>query len=79
MKKVYTKPAIVFDSFELAQSIAAGCAIQQSFAEYVCAVKIPGWGDETVYNDGTCYWTSDDMKSSICYHAPLDTNNVYTS
>lgn len=80
MKKVYTKPAILFDSFELSQSIAAGCEIITGYARNVCAYELrtgqniflEGISDCTTIEAGGEY-------NGICYHVPIDTNNLFTS
>ena len=43
MKKNYSKPQIMFDSFELSQSIAGACAgVQSDQAPYDCPVDFGG-------------------------------------
>lgn len=84
MKKKYEKPAIVFDSFELSQSIAGGCmGIMQNFSqETQCPVLIdyPGWGQMTIFARETgCSLTSDRDRNSICYDVPMDNTRVFTS
>lgn len=78
MKKVYTKPAIVFDSFELAQNIAAGCEFISKHAENSCPVIDPSLGIEILAR-GTCAFSPPNAGDEICYHAPLDSSNIFTS
>ncbi len=78
MKKTYTKPQIVFDSFELSQSIAR-CEIISNVVKEVC-----GWYDEesgmTIFVAGVCEWTSqDDTYAGICYHVPAEAYNLFSS
>lgn len=80
MKKVYTKPAILFDSFELSQSIAAGCEFKANQADGACALVDPEML-VTVFGDGIpCSHTTDDGTwENLCYHAPADALNGFTS
>lgn len=82
MKKNYEKPEIMFDSFELSQSIAGGCElIQTNQAEKSCPINIPDFGPGyTWFADLlTCYATPPGPNDSICYHVPSDAYNVYSS
>ena len=82
MKKKYEKPAIIFDSFELSQSIAGGCiGIVQNFsADTQCPILIPGWGGLTVFAEATgCSATTDAAQNSVCYDVPADNTKVFTS
>ena len=85
MKKAYSKPQILFDSFELAQDIAAGCEEIANHALYQCA-----WYDEesdiTVFVESISACTykpqkneQPDMYNGLCYHVPTDSYNVFTS
>lgn len=79
MKKAYKKPQIVFDSFELSQSIAR-CEIASNVVRDVC-----GYYDEetdmTVFVAGVCEWTpqDSDIYAGICYHVPTETYNLFSS
>ena len=77
MKKTYEKPRIVFDSFELSQSIAGDCELLKgNSAENACPVYVKGT-DYTLFADvGNCYWVPHEP---VCYHVPIDTNNVFSS
>lgn len=81
MKKNYEKPEIMFDSFELSQNIAAGCAAIANYGENQCSVTYSEGGIElNLYNiQGVCYYTGPGFEDMICYHAPGDWNNVFTS
>lgn len=83
MKKIYTKPEIIFDSFELSQSIAAGCELLSSGTrETGCTVSVPGDFGETLYTffaEGSCDRYSPAELDSLCYHAPADAYNVFSS
>lgn len=69
MKKAYSKPQIVFESFELTTSIAAGCSIIISKED----IDI-----EQSWNPGL--FTDDMNCSSVnCYHVPGDSDAIFTS
>ena len=80
MKKSYVKPQLMFDSFELTDSIAAGCAFLSSNHDpYVCAVLDTELG-YTIFSDyAICQSTPPGGNDSICYHIPVADYNVYTS
>ena len=64
MKKIYTKPAVYFDSFELSQSIAIGCSfdVDDSVHRY-----------DTIFNSSyECEY--DYSTSPECYH--VSENNL---
>lgn len=84
MKKIYSKPQIVFDSFELSQSIAAGCEYKSNHAYGSCALDVdePGWNTTTLFVSGVgdCSTkTQDGVYNGICYHVPTDDKNVFSS
>ena len=78
MKKAYETPKICYESFSLANSISAGCAAFANLAEYQCSVTIPGLGN-IFTDDLTCEYTDPGTDDKICYHAPTEWNNVYSS
>lgn len=85
MKTGYEKPQIQFENFELSQSISAGCELISNQAQYSCSVPVtePGWGTVILYmdEDGGCTTTpaNPGAGDGLCYHAPSDNNNVYSS
>jgi hypothetical protein len=81
MKKVYEKPQIMFESFELSSSVAAGCELVTNLpAPMTCGYP---YGREKVVfvNESTgCQFVPDDgMYNGYCYHAPTDNNNLFNS
>ena len=79
MKRTYNEPKIFFESFSLAQNIAAGCElIQQNNAQGTCPVLVPDWG-LTYISEDTCSDTVPGGNDSICYHAPSENYNVFNS
>lgn len=79
MKKAYSKPHIIFDSFELSQTIAR-CEIISNVVKDVC-----GWYDEEtdskVFVAGVCddVPPDGDIYAGICYHVPEDALNLFSS
>lgn len=80
MKKSYTKPNIMFDSFELATSIAAGCAyISTNVAPYICGVKDEELNLILFSDMVNCTSTPPGGNDSVCYDVPTADVSVYTS
>lgn len=80
MKKAYVTPDIVFESFEITENIAAGCTLINShFAPYDCPVFDEEIGLAYFSQLGTCHLTPPGGNDSICYHVPVNDNNVYVS
>ncbi|MEE1038797.1 MAG: hypothetical protein U0K95_06485 [Eubacterium sp.] len=79
-KKNYVKPQILITSFELAESIASGCEQISNTAEYVCSVSDEEAG-LTYIAEGIsgCVYTPPNPDDFVCYHAPSDSNNVFSS
>lgn len=82
MKKTYSKPDILFESFSLSTSIAAGCEVKiTTIAAKQCGMK---FGDTVVFTadmgnvcstkvvDGSLY-------DGLCYHVPTESNNLFNS
>lgn len=82
MKKVYTKPQLMFESFSLSTSIAGGCdAIVDTYRGGTCGLNM---GFVVVFADvpGTTCTQKIAMTESwngICYHNPTDDNNLFNS
>lgn len=69
MKKAYSKPQIVFESFELTTSIAAGCSIILS-KEDIETEK--SWDPGLFTDEMNC-------SSVDCYHVPSNSGAIFTS
>ena len=76
MAKNYVKPNIAFQKLAMSADLSAGCSVKLTFAEFVCPVLIPEWG-ETVFSDSQCDWTNG--SDFICYHVPTASTNVYSA
>ena len=82
MKKKYFKPQIMFDSFELSESIAVQCSAISRQAPGLCAVELDKGLDLYLFYDSVTYGctvTTPDENDKICYDVPNDTRNVFSS
>ena len=80
MKKKYNKPEILFENFEMSQRIAGECeGIANNTDESLCSVDIPELGKNVFTVKGICKLTGPGWTDRICYHAPSESNNVFTS
>lgn len=87
MKKRYEKPQIVFEDFTLSTNIAGTCEnVVDGPSLGQCAME--GTGGIFVFVTGVqaCEYTptdmgyvNDDMYDGICYHVPIETNNLFNS
>lgn len=86
MKKAYSKPQIYFDSFELSQSIAAGCEVIGNMAPGTCAYIDEETG-LSVFVDSISACAdlpqpgtpSDAMFGGLCYEIPGEAWNIFSS
>lgn len=81
LKKEYTKPDIIFESFALSTSIAAGCEKKTNTPSLdQCGFK---YGPDVVYIDKESGCADIQVDGSIldgfCYHNPSDANNLFNS
>lgn len=83
MKKLYSKPEILFESFTMSTNIAAGCKFINSIpAETIC-----GYDDGRngrVFTDGVggangCIYTQPDDNDRLCYHVPNEDYDIFNS
>lgn len=79
MRKTYSKPEILFESFSMSTSIAAGC-------EFITKLQTEGsCGYETrngvVFTTkvGGCEYHEPDENDSLCYHVPTTGTNIFNS
>lgn len=81
-KKTYNKPELFYESFTLSQDIASNCEGIALFGENVCGVKVNMMDIDMViygYGSGACEYQPPNPESFVCYHAPSDANNVFSS
>ena len=81
MKKVYSKPEIVFENFSLSTNIAGDCEWKtDTYAVNICGVDSTGIG--TVFMDSMyrcdhkadMIGENDAAYGTICYHVPYGEN-----
>ena len=81
MKKVYSKPQIMFESFTLSTNIAAGC----EFKTNTPSARQCGYGEDifgvSIFVDGItdCKAKYPDGYNGLCYHVPTETTNLFNS
>lgn len=85
MKKCYSKPEIIFESFAASTSIAAGCERIVNPTKGTCVVE--GSGGVIVFTDtlSECDFTPEGMGQAadqwdgFCYHVPTSDKNLFNS
>ena len=69
MKKIYVKPEVYFESFELSN-------INHTVG--ACWQGVEGFKGFNIFVEpNSCKTTPDD--NGLCYHSPTDANNIFTS
>ena len=79
MKKAYSKPQIVFESFAVCTSIAA-CDVDTNLpTKGSCGLQYGP--EETLFIDSTtgCSWQVDDGYDNTCYHNPTADQMLFAS
>ena len=87
MKKVYSKPEIMFEDFTLSTSIAGGCEHQDvtpTTSQTGCGLN---FGPDVIFVAGVCstaegvepYGPDDGVYNGICYHVPGSYGNIFAS
>ncbi len=85
MKKVYSKPEIMFEDFTLSTSIAGGCEIRTNTPSAgACGYPYEGGNGQTLFTaqagtDICNIAVNDDLSNGFCYHVPIDTKNIFNS
>lgn len=83
MKKTYSKPDILFDSFSLNTSISATCEKPANFQSDVCGYEYTDSIVVFTTEVQGCWsgitWPEDTQFDGICYHNPTDNNNLFVS
>jgi hypothetical protein len=79
MKKNYSKPEIVFESFKLSTSVAGNCddGYKANSGDITnCEIYDNGM---SIFGDinGSCFFKGDETKT--CYHVPIDTIIIFSS
>ena len=82
MRKTYSKPEIMFEDFTLNESIATNCEIRISNQSVDVCGMIQGSGGEVLFIDdstGCTMHTADTEANGLCYHVPVESNNLFNS
>ncbi len=84
MKKTYSKPEIMYESFATCTNIAAGCELKTnlpSLNETGCIYRY-GRDQIAVFSDqalGCVQIPDDGLYNGTCYHTPSEANNLFNS
>ncbi len=74
------KPAIQFESLSAGAPIASSCEGIANFAMGLCSVTIDiGFEIEVFQTADICAYHGPEVDDMVCYHAPSDNNNIFTS
>ena len=81
MKKLYSKPEIMFESFSVSTNIAGGCGIPtHTPSEGNCAYEASG---VMIFTDAVSQCAvkapGDAAYNGLCYHVPIDTGSLFNS
>lgn len=80
MKKIYSKPEIVFESFSLCQNIAAGCEIRTNTpSQMQCAYGENDFGTPLFLQGVSACKVTTQENETLCYHIPTEGNNIFNS
>lgn len=86
MKRTYTKPDIMFESFTLSTNIAGGCEIKiYNPSNTSCGYQPEGLSYKIFLSGITeCeahgnQVINDDEGNGFCYHVPIASNNLFNS
>ena len=80
MKKTYSKPEILFESFSISTSIAAGCELDTPLPSYEENCGYPIKGAVLFVTGAQCTNVPQDGKyNGFCYHVPVETSNLFNS
>ncbi|MBQ6430380.1 MAG: hypothetical protein IJJ99_00675 [Oscillospiraceae bacterium] len=79
MKKAYHAPALYYESFQLAQNISAGCEGIANFEDNGCTIYITDLGFSIYADTAICNYVPPNGDDTICYHAPSEMNNAFSS
>lgn len=86
MKKSYTKPQIVFESFVLSTNIAGDCEVKTHVPNNTtCGYKPEGLNYKIfIATISECaaegnMVVDDDAANGFCYHVPIESNTLFNS
>jgi len=80
MKKKYVTPAIHFETLSIGTSVSSSCEGIVNFAPDLCSVTVDvGFEMQIFQSENICPYSGPDVNDLVCYHAPSDNNNVFSS
>ncbi len=80
MKKTYEKPKIRLEMLSISTPVASSCEGIANFAIGLCSVTIDvGFEMEIFQSANICEYHGPGVDDMVCYHAPSDNNNIFTS
>lgn len=81
MKKIYSKPEIMFESFTLSENIAGDCDVKvTTMAENICGYLDPRDPiRKPVFNSSISGCERHPSEDTVCYHNPTETSNLFNS
>lgn len=80
MKAAYVKPSLTKQSLSLGSPLGGSCEAIALFAEEFCPIRVDiGFEIEIFQSELICEYSAPDVNDMVCYHAPADNNNVFTS
>ncbi len=81
MKKLYSKPGIVYEDFSICTHIAKTCDVELgTFAQNDCGGY--NYGRYGIFLDGIAgceFVVNDDGNNGICYHVPINGARLFNS
>lgn len=85
MKKMYSKPEIMFESFAMSTNIASGCEVKTKnpVEGTLCGYKPDDrWTGDAIFETAGvlgCDSTPPTGMDAICYHVPDESYNLFSS
>lgn len=82
MKKSYSKPDILFDSFSLSTNVASNCEFRTPLPQVDECGMPTGYFNSVIFVteiQGCTVVEPSGVWDTICYHQPSETNNLFTS
>ncbi len=81
MKKVYSKPEIIFEDFALSTNIAGNCEVKTNTPSQMQCAYYSDF-DEAVFLDtiqACSTYPSEGVYDGFCYHVPTEDKNLFNS
>ena len=79
MKKVYEKPQMTYESFDLSTGISASCDYRQNAMKMVCPITDPEFGYILFNSDPCTPGLGPGKYDQPCYDVPVEDYVVFSS